>query len=113
MLVAFTFRAKPGKEREFEALLNSAESGRAAAKAMGATRNTLFLGDGRMVRILEFPDDAKPVPMAELAAQDPAFREFLRKIGGLVEDGFDIDRPETLEAFNKRAFVPFAYDVRP
>jgi hypothetical protein len=113
MLVCFTFRAKPGKEREFEALLNSAESGRAAAKAMGATRNTLFLGGGRMVRILEFPDGTKPVPMAELAAQDPTFKEFLRKMGALVEDGFDIDRPETLEAFNKRAFVPFAYDVRP
>ena len=76
-----TFRAKPGKEGEFEALLNSAESGRAAAKAMGATRNTLFLGGGRMVRILEFPDGTKPVPMAELAAQDPTFKEFLRKIG--------------------------------
>ena len=43
MLVAFTFRAKPGKETEFERLLNNPEGGRAVAKALGGTRNALFL----------------------------------------------------------------------
>ena len=112
MLVAFTFRAKPGREKEFETLLNNPAGGRATAQAMGATRNSLFLGNGRMIRILEFPDDAKPVPMADLAERDRAFKEFLRKVGSLVEGGFDIDRPETLDAFNKKAVVPLAYDVR-
>ena len=113
MLVAFSFRAKPGKEKEFEQLLNSPESGRMAAKMMGATRNALFLGGGRMIRILEFSEDAKPVPMLELADRDPNFKAFLRKMGTLVEDGFDIDRPETLESFNKRNSFILAYDIRP
>lgn len=113
MLVCFTFRAKPGKEKEFEALLNNPESARAVARQMGATRNTLFLGDGRMIRVFEFPDGAKPVPLSQIAAKDAGVREFLRKLGPIVEDGFDVDRPETLEAFNKRALVPLAFDVRP
>jgi len=113
MLVAFTFRAKPGKEKEFEALLDNPDAARQVARAMGATRNTLFLGGGRMVRILEFPEGAKPVPLVEIAAKDPRMHEFLRKLGPMVDDGFDIDRPETLEAFNKRVFVPLAFDVQP
>ena len=113
MLACFTFRAKPGKEREFEALLNDAASAKHVAREMGATRNTLFLGGGRMVRVLEFPEGVKPVPLADIAAKDAAVREFLRKLGPLVEDGFDVDRPETLDAFNKRAVVPIAFDVRP
>lgn len=113
MLIAFTFRAKPGKEEEFEALLNNPEGGKRVARAMGATRNTLFLGGGRIVRIMEFPDDARPPSLLEIAKDEPAVMDFLRRIGPLIEDGFDVDRPETLEAFNKRAFVPFAYDVRP
>src|SRR2546426_12483588 len=63
MLACFTFRAKPGKEREFEALLNDAASAKHVSRLMGATRNTLFLGGGRMVRVLEFPDGVKPVPL--------------------------------------------------
>lgn len=112
MLVAFTFRAKPGKEKEFEALLNNPESGRAFAKMMGATRNTLFLKEGRMIRVVEFPEGAKPVPMAEIMERDPKVKEFFRKMGAIVEGGFDPDRPETLEAFNKRITYPIAYDIR-
>ena len=113
LLVAFTFRAKPGCEREFEALLNNPEAARHVSRATGATRNTLFLADGRMVRILEFPEGAQPVSVVEIAAKDREVREFLRKLGPLVEDGFDMERPETLEAFNKRVVVPIAFDVRP
>ena len=47
MLVAFTFRAKKGKELEFERLLRDPESGRRVAQGLGATRNVLFLKDGR------------------------------------------------------------------
>jgi len=112
MLIAFTFRAKSGKEREFEQLLNDPEAARAISKAMGATRNTLFLKEGRMVRILEVPEGVRPVPMAEIAAKDPQVGAFLRRLGPLIEDGFDMDRPETLEAFSKRIAVPLAYDVR-
>jgi len=113
MLVAFTFHAKPGREREFEALLNNPEAARHVARAIGATRNTLYRSGGRMIRILEFPDGAKPVPLAEVAARDPDVRDFLRKLGLLIEDGFDIDGPETLDSLNKRALVPLAFDVRP
>ena len=113
MLVAFTFRAKAGKEEEFEALLHNPEAAKHVARLMGATRNTLFLGGGRMVRILEFPEGAKPVPLTEIAAKDAGVRDFLAKLGPLVEDGFDVGRPETLEAFNKHVVVPLAFDVRP
>lgn len=113
MLVSFTFRAKPGKEAEFEALLNNPEAARQIARLMGATRNTLFLGRGRMVRILEFPEGAKPVPLTEIAAKDAGVRDFLAKLGPLIEDGFDVERPETLEVFNKHVVVPLAFDVRP
>lgn len=112
MLVCFTFRAKSGKEEELEALLNNPEGARHVARLMGATRNTLFLGGGRMVRVLEFPDGVEPVPLAEIAAKDAAVHEFLRQLGPLIEDGFDVDRPETLASFNRRALVPMAFDVR-
>ena len=111
MLVAFSFQAKPGREREFEQLLNNPEAGRRFAKLFGATRNVLFLGNGRMIRVLEFPEDAKPVPMGELAERDPWVKEFLRKMGPLIEDGFDIDKPETLGDFNKRTAFTLAYEV--
>jgi hypothetical protein len=113
MLLAFTFQAKPGREAEFEALLNNADAGRAVAKAMGATRNTLFLGGGRMVRVFEVPDGVQPRPLVDIARADPKVAEFLRRLGPLVQDGFDYGRPETLEAFNRRVAVPLAYDVRP
>jgi hypothetical protein len=112
MLVAFSFQAKPGREREFEALLDQPEAGRAVAALMGGRRNTLFLGHGRMVRILEFPDGAKPTPLGEVARSNPAVAEFLRKLGPLIVDGFDMDRPETLAAFNDRMSLKLAYDVR-
>lgn len=38
-------------------------------------------------------------------------REFLRRLGTLVQDGYDFDEPGSFEAFNLS--VPFAYDVRP
>ncbi|MEA3203885.1 MAG: hypothetical protein QOI63_1565 [Thermoplasmata archaeon] len=113
MLLAFAFQAKPGKEAQFEALLNDAEAGRAVAKAMGATRNTLFLGGGRMVRVFEFPAGVRPRPLADIARVDAKVADFLRKLGPLIQDGFDYDRPETLEAFNRRVGLPLAYDVRP
>lgn len=112
MLACYAFRAKPGKEEEFEALLNNPAAARNVALQMGAVRNTLFLGGGRMVRVLEFPEGATPVPLKEVAAKDPKLREFLRKLAPLVEGGFDVDRPETLDAFDRRALVPLAYDVR-
>jgi len=112
MLVAFSFRAKPGKEQEFETLMNNAAAGRKFAEALGASRNTLFLGGGRMIRVLEFPEGARPVPIADLADRDPEAKAFFRKLGPLIEDGFEIEEPGTLEAFNRRStFVP-AYDVR-
>ena len=113
MLIAFSFRAKAGKEREFEQLLNNPESGRAVAKAMGATRNTLFLKDGYMIRLVEFPVGANPVPLTEIAGRDLNVKTFLRKLGSVIQDGFDVDTPGSMEAFNRRITFPLAYDVRP
>ncbi len=112
MLQAFSFRAKPGKEKEFEQLLNNPEAGRAAARAQGATRNILFLSKGRMIRILEFPDGAKPVPISELAKKDPNVMAFVLKTIPLIEDAPDPDRPETFEEFNKQIMFTLAYDVK-
>ena len=112
MLVCFTFRAKLGKEDEFERLMNNPDSGRAFARAMGAVRNTLFLKGGRMVRIVELPEGAHPVSMKDVMEQDPKVKEFLKKLGSIIEDGFDPDVPGSLEAFNERIGVPLAYDVR-
>jgi len=113
MLVAFTFAAKKGKEAEFEALLSNPEGGRAVARGLGATRNTLFLKGGRMVRVFEFPDGAKPPSINDLAGRDSAVRAFLAELGPLVEGGFDVDQPGSLEAFNQRVMLSLAYDVRP
>lgn len=112
MFVAFTFRAKRGKEAEFERLLNNPDSARAVAKGLGATRNVLFLKDGRMIRILEFPEGAKPVSLADLAERDPNLKAFLRNLGPLIEEGFDVDVPGSLEAFNRRITFTPAFDVR-
>jgi hypothetical protein len=62
MFVAFAFKAKVGKEEEFERLLNNPEAGLRIAKVLGAVRNTTFLGNDRMVRIFEFPDGESPLP---------------------------------------------------
>lgn len=113
MIVCFSFKAKAGKEKDFERLLTDPEAGLANARAMGATRNTLFLGGGRMVRVLEFPEGAKPSDMAEMAAKDPRLRTFLEKIAPLIEGGFDMDNLASLEAFNRRSSLTLAYDVRP
>lgn len=113
MLLAFTFRAKPGKEKDFERLLNNPDSGRMVAKMMGATRNALFLRDGRMIRIFDVPEGVEPRSMGEIAEREPRVKEFLRALGPLVEDGFDVDRPGSLEAFGRRISLPLAYDVRP
>lgn len=112
MLIAFSFQAKRGREKEFEAFLSSPQAARAVGRAMGMARNTLFLGNGRMIRVVEIPDGATPPSILDVAKRDPIVMEFLRKIGPLVEDGFDIDRPETLEAFNKKTTFPLAYDLR-
>lgn len=113
MLVAFSFKAKVGMEEEFERLLNNPESGARIAKAIGAVRNMLFLGNGRMVRIFEFPDGIKPVTMTDLASQDLNAKEFLRTLSAVIEDGFDVDKLETLDDFSKRSSLRLAYDVRP
>ena len=112
MLLAFSFRAKPGKEKEFEQLLNNPEVGRAAATAQGAKRNTLFLSNGRMIRILEFPEGTKPVPMSELFKKDSNVKDFLLKLSPLIQDGPDPDHPETFEEFNKQIMFDLAYDVQ-
>ncbi len=113
MLVCFTFEAKPGKEAEFDRLLRNAEGGRKVARAMGATRNSLFLKGARMVRVFEFPEGKKPVSLHELAKTDKDIEAFLRALGPLIKDGFDLNVPGSVEAFNARVAVPLAYDVRP
>ena len=112
MITGTSFKAKPGKARELEALLNDPERGRAVAKAMGATRNVLFWQGDRMVRVMEFPEGGRPVPMSEIAARDPDAREFLRRIGDLAEPGYDLDRPETMDAFGQAGALRLLYDVR-
>lgn len=113
MLVAISFRAKPGREQEFEQILNDPVSGRTFAELMGATRNALFLKSGHMIRILEFPEGVTPVPLGRISQSDPKVREFLKKLGGLVENEFDPDVPGSLEAFSTTITYPLAYDVRP
>lgn len=113
MLVATSFQAKAGKAQELHALLDDPEAARHVARSIGATRNTLFLNpDGRIIRILEFPDGTTPVPLHEAAAKDPLILSFLKEIGGLVEDGFDPERPGSLQRFTQRNTFRCAFDVR-
>ena len=112
MLVAISFRSKPGKEHEFGQLLGDPERGRMLVKAMGATRNALFLNDGRMIRILEFAERVKPVSLGQAAERDPNIKEFLREIAPLIQDGFEADQPGSVEAFSQRCVFKLAYDVR-
>ena len=111
MLVCFTFEAKPGKEAEFESALSNAEWGRKIARAMGATRNMLFVKGGRMIRVLEFPQGVTPLSLAEIAKKDKEVELFLRRLAPLIKDGYDPDLPETIASFNHRASVTVAYDV--
>src|SRR5690349_12134477 len=113
MLVCFTFEAKPGKEAEFERLLNNPEAARRIARLMGASRNSLFMKGGRMVRVFEFPEGKKPISLGELAKTDKGIEAFLRALGPIVRDGFDIDVPGSLDSFNARVALPVAYDVLP
>lgn len=112
MLVCFTFKAKPGLEKAFEDTLRNPDVARRVARLLGATRNVLFLSSGRMVRVLEFPEGTTPRPLGEVAKEDADVATFLRRIGPLIEDGFDPDDPESLAAFTRRSMVPLAYDVR-
>ena len=112
MLVAFSYAAKPGRESEFESLLNDPETARSVARAMGALRNTLFLKGGRMIRILEFSEGARPVSMAEIAEKDPQVKAFLRRLGPLIQESFEADDPASLETFGRRTLFPLAFDVR-
>ena len=65
-----------------------------------------------MIRILELPEDVKPVSMTEIAENNPKIKEFLRKFGPIIENGFDVDEPESLENFNKRITFKLAYDIK-
>lgn len=67
MLVPFTFRAKSGKEREFEPVPSDPESARRVAAEIGATGNILFLKGGRMIRVIVFPDTGPKASLLELA----------------------------------------------
>lgn len=111
MLVGFSFKAKPGKNKELQALLDDPERGRAMAEALGATRNLLLWQGDRMIRVLEFPEGTTPTPMEEIAERDPEARAFLARVGELAEPGFDVDDPETLEAFSEAASLRLVYDV--
>ncbi len=113
MLVAFSFRARPGKAAELERLLNDPDAALAVARAMGATRNVLFWQGDRMVRVLEFPDGVKPVPLAEVAKRDPGVARFLAEVGRLSDPPFDPAMPGSLDAFNQAAALRLLYDVRP
>ncbi|MHB8604081.1 MAG: hypothetical protein ACYDCK_02400 [Thermoplasmatota archaeon] len=113
MLVAYYFEAAPGKEKEFEAHLDQPEFGVEVARWMGATRNTLFLRDGKMFRVFEFPDGVKPVPLLEIAAREPAMRAFMKKLGTLTKIGFDLDDAASFARFNDATRMALAFDVRP
>jgi hypothetical protein len=113
VLIAYAFEAAPGKEKEFEAHLANPAFGAKVCRLIGASRNTLFLKDGKMVRVFEFPDGAKPTPLLEAAKKDAELAAFMRKLGTLVKGGFDYDRPETFLAFNASVQLPLAFDVRP
>jgi hypothetical protein len=112
MIVAVTFRAKIGMEDQFNSLLNDPETGRRFAELMGATRNILFLGNGIMVRVMEFPDGVTPRTLTDIAKENIEVASFLRKLGRVIDGGFDYDQPKTLDDFSKKVTVPLAYDVR-
>ena len=94
-------------------LLDDEATARRVALAMGASRNLLLWQGDRMVRVLEFPDGARPVPIDEIAAKNPDVREFLRRLGELTEPPFDVDRPGALAAFTRAAAMDVVLDVRP
>ena len=112
MIVGVSFRAKPGMADKLLQHLDDPEGARHLAAAMGATRNTLLWQGDRMIRILEFPEGTHPRPLAKIAEERPAVKEFLRKVGELAEPGFDIDEPSTLDVFNRDVALQLVYDVK-
>lgn len=112
MIIAFTFRAKPGKQEEMQALLDNPGGGERVAKAMGAKRNLLLWKDDRMVRILEFEDGVEPVPLGAIAKKDEKVHAFLKQLGALTEPGFDPDDEKSMQGTNEQAGMRVLYDVR-
>lgn len=112
MLNVISFRAKPGKEKELEALLGDEKTTRRLAKTFGQKRNALFLKDGRMIRVLEVEDGAEPPDIAALARDEPWFRETLEDLSELVEDPFDVDDDASITAWMQRSMFPQVFDIR-
>ena len=112
MLVCFSFECKPEMEQEFAEVLADPEMAHRIALAMGATRNTLFMRGRLMVRVFDFPDGVAPVPLMEVARNDEAVATFLRRLAPLLVEPYDLNRPESMDAFNKRNRMPLVYDVK-
>ncbi len=113
MLVALTFRCKPGKEAEFRALLDDPSTGQKVARFMGSPQNTLFIAGRTMIRILDIPDGAPPRSLVGLAQQDPAFKAFLLSLAAVMEDKIDPLDEGQMAAFMKAHMLPLVYDVGP
>lgn len=111
MQIAFAFRAKRGREAELEAILCDARLAQRLARLMGATRASLFVGRGTVVRVFEFPEGVTPPLMTELVRRDPEYVDWLRRIAPLVEEGPDAESLHSLQAFQQRTTVPLALEV--
>lgn len=112
MLNVISFRAKPGKENDLEALLSDEETTRRIAKTFGQERNALFFKDGRMIRVLEVPEGAGPPDLAGLAQEEAWFHDLLEEISQIVEDPFDVDDEASIQAFTERVVFPQVFDIR-
>lgn len=113
MQIAFTFRAKRGREEELEALMCDVGVSERLARAMGATKASLFCGRGTVVRVFEFPDGVTPPQLPELVRRDPEYAKWLAQVGPLVEEGPDAGSLHSLQAFQQRTTVPLALEVTP
>lgn len=113
MQIAFTFRAKQGREEDLAEAMCDRELAARLARSLGATRSTLFLGGGQVVRVLEFPESVTPPLLPELVRKEPEYVAWLRRIAPLVENGPDVDNLHSLQAFHQRTTVPLAMEVRP